>query len=66
VRVRNGTLTLLSPFEKERRPNMRVRRRLLANSLVVETAGGSLTSRLRKGERKVRSSSECDLDPTLK
>jgi len=66
MRVRNGILTLLSPFEKERRPNTRVRRRLLANSLVVATAGGSLTSRLRKGERKVRGSSECDLDPTLK
>jgi hypothetical protein len=67
MRVRNGTLTLFSPFEKERRPNTRVRRRLLANSPVVATAGGSLTSRLRKGERmKVRGSSECALEPTLK
>jgi hypothetical protein len=67
MRVRNETHTLLFPFEKGRRPNRRVRRRLLANSLVVATAGGSLTSRLRKGERmKVRGSSECALDPTLK
>jgi hypothetical protein len=59
MRVRNGTLTLLSLFGKERRLNTRVRRRLLANSLVVATAGGSLTSRLRKAERmKVRGSSE--------
>jgi len=65
--VRNGILALLSPFEKERRPNTRVRRRLLANSLVVATAGGSLTPRLRKGKRtKVRGLSECALGPTLK
>jgi hypothetical protein len=66
--VGNGTFTPpLSLSKRERRPNTRVRRVLLANSLVVATGGGSLTSRLRKGERmKERGSSECHLDPTLK
>jgi hypothetical protein len=68
MRVGNGTFTPpLSLSKRERRPNTRVRRVLLANSLVVATAGGSLTSRLRKGKRmKVRGSSECAVDPTLK